>query len=169
LSKYDVLDKEIIFYLNQNARMPSARIARQLDVSERTVNHRIKRLVESGVIQPVAVVNPSSFGYTLAVDILCELEVGFQSQVIQAIYEIPQLCYMAVSTGDQDIILRAYFRDSGEMNDFITHQLHQIPGMRRTRTVLLPRILKDTHQWLPPDEVFSSEGGSEGEMTDRGR
>src|SRR3990172_6573948 len=101
LSRFDSLDKEIIFYLNRNARMPSAQIARQLGVSERTVNHRIKRLVDSGVIQPVAVANPNSFGYTLAVDILCELEVGYQSLVIQAILEIPEVSYMAISTGDQ--------------------------------------------------------------------
>lgn len=162
MSKFDHLDKEIIFYLNQNARQPSAQIARQLGVSERTVNHRIKRLVDRGVILPVAVVNPESFDYLLTVDILCELEVGSQSQVIQAILDIPQVCYMAVSTGDQDIILRAFFRDSEEMNDFITHQLHRIPGMRRTRTILLPRILKDTHQWLPPEEAFASGGATRG-------
>jgi Lrp/AsnC family transcriptional regulator for asnA, asnC and gidA len=169
LPKYDALDQEIIFYLNQNARLPSAQIARQLGISERTVNHRIKRLVDSGVIQPVAVVNPHSFGYSLAVDILCELEVGSQDQVIQAILAIPQVSYMAVSTGDQDIILRAFFRDSQEMNDFITHQLHQIPGMRRTRTVLLPRTLKDTHQWLPPADAFASGGSPQGGTNDRGR
>ena len=158
MSKYDSHDREIIFYLNQNARMSSAHIARQLGISERTVNHRIKRLVDSGVIQPVAVVNPASFGYTLTVDILCELEIGYQEPVIQALQEIPQVSYMAVSTGDQDIVLRAYFRNSGEMNDFITHQLHQIPGMRRTRSVLLPSILKENHQWLPPAEAFNFHG-----------
>jgi Lrp/AsnC family transcriptional regulator for asnA, asnC and gidA len=168
LSKIDTLDKEIIFYLNHNARMPSAQIARQLGISERTVNHRIKRLIDNDVIQPVAVVNPDFFSYTLAVDILCELEVGFQNQVTQALLEMPQVSSLAVSTGDQDIILRAYFRNSGEMNDFITHQLHQILGMHRTRTVLLPGILKQTHQWLPPDEAISSEGNSRG-TNDRGR
>jgi DNA-binding Lrp family transcriptional regulator len=71
-----------------------------------------------------------------------------------ALQQMPNITYVALSTGDQDISLQAIFKDSNEMNDFITHELHQVPGMRRTRTVLIPRILKDTHQWLPLDSDF---------------
>jgi DNA-binding Lrp family transcriptional regulator len=106
------------------------------------------------VIQPVAVVNPAAFGYTLAVDIFCELEMGYQQSVVEAILSFPQVSYLAISTGDQDISLQAIFKDSEEMHEFITRQLHHVPGIRRTRTVLIPRILKDTYQWLPPDDVM---------------
>jgi Lrp/AsnC family transcriptional regulator for asnA, asnC and gidA len=134
--------------------MPSAQLARQLGVSERTVHHRLQRLIRANVIQPVAVVNPASFGYTLAVDIFCELEMGDQAEAIQAILSFPQVSYLAISTGDQDISLQAFFKDSQDMHEFIANHLHQVPGIRRTRTVLIPRILKDTYQWLPPDEDF---------------
>jgi hypothetical protein len=33
--------------------------------------------------------------------------------------------------------------------------LYLIPGIRRTRTILVPRILKDTYQWFPPPEAFN--------------
>ena len=36
------------------------------------------------------------------------------------------------------------------IHDFLTHKLHRIPGMHRTRTVLVPRIIKSISQWLPP-------------------
>jgi DNA-binding Lrp family transcriptional regulator len=155
LSKIDPLDKTIITLLNKNARMPSAHIARELGVSERTVNNRIQRLIATRVIQPIAVVNPTAFGFTLTVDIFCELEVGLENLAIEAILSMPEVSYIAVSTGDQDISLQAFFRDSEAMHEFITHKLHQVPGMRRTRTILLPRIIKDTYQWLPPDEAIS--------------
>jgi len=154
MAKYDHLDQDILKLLNQNARISSAQIARQLGESARTVHNRIQRLIDLGAVQFVSVVNPFSFGYSLAVDIFCELEVGFQEQALQTIQEMPNITYVAISTGDQDISLQAIFKDSAEMHDFITHKLHQVPGMRRTRTVLIPRILKDNYQWLPPDSDF---------------
>lgn len=152
MSKLDWLDKAIITILNQDARLPSAQIAKRLGVSERTAHNRVQRLIRTGVIKPVAVVNPAAFGFTMAVDIFCELEVGYQERAVEAILSFPQVSYLAISTGDQDISLQAMFRDSEEMHAFITKQLHQIPGLRHTRTVLIPRILKDTYQWLPPDD-----------------
>jgi len=157
MAKYDHLDQDILKLLNQNARISSAQIARQLGESARTVHNRIQRLIDLGAVQFVSVVNPFSFGYSLAVDIFCELEVGFQEQALQAIQDMPNITYVAISTGDQDISLQAIFKDSAEMHDFITHKLHQVPGMRRTRTVLIPRILKDNYQWLPPDSDFQQD------------
>jgi Lrp/AsnC family transcriptional regulator for asnA, asnC and gidA len=154
----DPLDRAILIYLNQDARLPSAQIARQLGESPRTIQHRIQRLVDSGVIQPVGVINPAAFGYTLAVDIFCELEVGFQDQVLQALQQMPNITYIAITTGDQDISLQAIFKNSAEMHDFIAHKLHQVPGMRRTRIVLIPSILKDTYQWLPADDDYKHTG-----------
>jgi Lrp/AsnC family transcriptional regulator for asnA, asnC and gidA len=154
LSKFDRLDKGIITHLNRDARLSSARLARILGVSERTVHNRIKRLTAANVIQTVAVINPAAFGYTMTVLVFCDIEVGYQDQAAEAILKLPEVDYLAISTGDQDLSLRARFRDSEQMQEFITQKLHQIPGMRRTRTALIPRILKDTHQWLPPDQAF---------------
>lgn len=161
MSKLDGLDKDIISFLNRDARTPSAHIARELGISERTVHNRIRRLIELDIIQPIAVVNPAAFGYTLAVDIFCELEVGYQEQAIKAILDMPEVSYLALSTGDQDISLQALFKDGDELQAFITRKLHQVPGMRRTRAVLIPRILKDTYQWLPPgNSTDNSMGGA---------
>jgi Lrp/AsnC family transcriptional regulator for asnA, asnC and gidA len=155
LSKFDSLDRTILTLLNQNARLSSASVARHAGVSQRTVNNRIKRLIESNAIQPTAIANPAVFGYPLAIDIFCELEVGHQDQVIQALLELPEISYIAISTGDQDLSLQALFKDSEAMHEFITNKLHQIPGMRRTRAVLIPRIIKESSRWLPPEDPFN--------------
>jgi Lrp/AsnC family transcriptional regulator for asnA, asnC and gidA len=165
LSKFDSLDLSILTHLNQNARLSSAAIARQTGVSERTIKNRIKRLIESNAILPTAVIDPVAFGYTLAIDIFYEIEVGHQEQAIQALLKLPEISYIAISTGDHDLSLQALFKDSEAMHDFITHKLHQVPGMRRTRTVLIPRIIKDSSRWLPPADAFqqpdeSSHSGS---------
>jgi Lrp/AsnC family transcriptional regulator, regulator for asnA, asnC and gidA len=155
LAKLTRLDQAIIQRLNQNARLTSSEIARALQVAERTVRHRMNRLITAGVINPVAVVNPAAFGYTLVVDIFCEVDVAAQIEITEAIAALPEVSYLAYFTGDQDISFQALFKNSEEMHYFITNRLHQIPGIRRTRTVLVPRIVKDTYQWLPPDEEFT--------------
>jgi len=159
LPRLDRIDQLILQALSVDARLSSSQISRKIGVAERTVHNRIRRLIEQDVFRPVAVINPAAFGYTLAVDIFCELEVGYQSQALAAIEAMPEITYIAISTGDQDLSLQALFKDSSEMQEFITHKLHQVPGMRRTRTVLIPSIIKDTYQWLPPAEAFSSVNG----------
>ena len=148
------LDRQLITHLNQNARLSSAELARALNTSERTVRHRIQRLIAENVLKPVAVVNPRAFGYNLVVDIFCELEVDARQKVVEAIRAMPEVSYIAFSTGDQDISFQAFFKDSDEVHQFITGKLYSIPGIRRTRTVLVPQIVRDSYQWLPPEESF---------------
>lgn len=153
--KLTSLDRRIIEVLNRDARMPSARISRELGVAQRTVRNRIDRLIEEGIIQAVAVVRPAAFGYDLVVDIFCEIEVAQLEGIVQALDAMPEISYIARSIGDQDISIQALFKNSSEMHAFITDRLQQVPGIRRTRTVLVPRIIKDTYQWLPSPEDFA--------------
>ncbi len=154
----DRIDRQIMQILNQDARTASSEIARQVGIPERTVHNRIHRLQDGGYMQAVAVVNPKAFGYTLAVDIFCEIELGQMAQATETLAAMPEISYIAISTGDQDLSIQALFKDIEEMQEFITGKLHQVPGMRRTRTVLIPRIVKDTYHWLPPEEYFASSG-----------
>ncbi|HLF90696.1 MAG TPA: Lrp/AsnC family transcriptional regulator [Anaerolineales bacterium] len=154
MPKLTDLDRQLIRRLNQNARISSAELAREFGTSERTVRHRIQRLINEGILKPVAVVNPAMFGYTLVVDIFCEVEVSERERVVKALQKMPEVSYMAFSTGDQDISFQALFKNSEDMHKFITQRIYSIPGIRRTRTVLVPLIVKDTYQWLPPEDGF---------------
>jgi Lrp/AsnC family transcriptional regulator for asnA, asnC and gidA len=154
LAHLDDTDQAIIKVLNENARAPSAQIARELNLSDRTVRNRINRLIKRKIIKPIAVVNPSAFGFLLAVDIFCELEMGSQEEAIEAISHMEEVSYLAYSTGEADISIQAIFKNSEEMHEFITLKLHRVPGIRRTRTVLVPRIVKETYEWVPPDHSF---------------
>ena len=151
----DRIDYHILQILNQDANVSNAEIARQVRVPERTVHHRIRRLLEGGYMRMIAVVNPKAFGYSLAVDILCEVALDQMMAATEALMKMPEVSYVALSTGDEDLSLQALFKDIDEMQAFITGKLHQVPGMRRTRTVLIPRIVKDTYHWIPPEEHFA--------------
>jgi Lrp/AsnC family transcriptional regulator for asnA, asnC and gidA len=150
---FDKLDQCIIRLLQKNGRAKSAVLARELGVSDRTVRNRIKRLVEQGAILPTVVVNHRSFGYHTAVDIFCEVDMSRMAEVGHALLQLPEVNYIAFSTGDQDFSVQALLESSDAVYDFV-QKLVSIPGVRRTRTVLVPRILKDAYQWMPPDSDF---------------
>jgi Lrp/AsnC family transcriptional regulator for asnA, asnC and gidA len=151
------LDQEIIRLLNQDARLSSSSISRHTGASERTVRHRMSRLLSEGVLRPVAIVDPRAFGYTMAVDIFCQVDMAQRDQVLRCLCSLPEVYSIAFSTGEADINLQALFRGSAEMHDFITNRLYQIPGILRTRVELAPTVVKSSYQWLPPADVFPSE------------
>ena len=71
----DKFDWQIISLLNEDGRTPSAEIARKLgNVSARTVTNRINALIEHGIINIRAVVNPEEVGYRVMADVFIEVE-----------------------------------------------------------------------------------------------
>jgi len=156
--KLDRFDWKIIALLNEDGRMPSAEIARKLgNVSARTVTNRINALTEHGIINIRAVVNPQLVGYGVLADVFVEVEPGRVREVAQQAAEFPQISYVACATGESDVSISLRARSIEELFDFITEKLGKIPGVRRTRTYLLPLKIKDLDTWLPPNVLDDHE------------
>jgi Lrp/AsnC family transcriptional regulator for asnA, asnC and gidA len=157
-SVFDLLDRRIIRLLQGDGRISSAEIARQLHISERTVRNRIHRLVDNGAIRPTVIVNHKLFGYQVFIDVFCEVDINRMDEIGQVIARLPEVNYVAYSTGDQDISVQVLLESSDSVYDII-QKLASIPGVRRTKTVLLTRIIKDTYQWIPPEDDFEDYDG----------
>lgn len=149
----DTLDRKIICLLQQDGRMSSSEIARQLNVPVRTVRHRVDRMVERKDIFPTVIVNRQNFGYRMAVDIFCQVEINKMEQVAVVLKDFHEINYIAYSFGDQDISIQALLEDTDQAFDFV-QKLADIPEVQRTKTVLVPRIVKNTYEWIPPETDF---------------
>jgi len=157
--KPDRTDWEIIALLNEDGRMSSTEIARRLgNVSGRTVNNRIKLLIEQGIINISAVIEPSKVGYDVLADVLIDVEPGRVREVAHRVAEYPQISYVACATGESDVSITLRVRDNQELFDFITEKLGKIPGIRRTQTYILPLKIKSNETWLPPNVLDVGEG-----------
>lgn len=160
--KPDSFDWKIIALLNEDGRMPSAEIARRLgNVSARTVTNRINSLNEHGIINIRAVVNPQLVGYGVLADVFLEVEPGRVREVAQQAAEYPESSYVACATGESDVSISLRARSIEELFDFVTEKLGKIPGVRRTRTYLLPLKIKDLDTWLPPDALDDRDANEE--------
>ena len=149
--KADSLDRAIVDLLIQDGRMSCTEIARRIGhVSERSVRYRIDRMVKQGVIRVSAVVSPKAVGFPITADVFIEVEPGRIMDAARRLMEFETVSYVACSTGETDVSIQIVARNNDELYDFVTQVIAQVPGVRKTTTVLLPVVLKDVYQWSIP-------------------
>ncbi len=125
-------------------RLPVAQVA------QRGLSAGIDRLVENGVIKVCAVVDPGTVGYPITADVWIEVEPGQAMSVAQHLTQYEQITYVACSTGDRDISVQVVALSVEQLYRFSTEVLGNVPGVRKTTTLIVPRILKDVYDWDIP-------------------
>lgn len=143
--RVDDLDRRIIAQLQPDGRLPFSEVAQRLSVSEGTVRQRYHRLVDSGVLQVVAVADPFRIGFStmamIGINIAIDGDRGIDS-IAAEIAAHPEVSYAVMSTGSFDLIVEAITPNHAEFVRFLTEKLHPIPGVRRTETFMLLRVYK---------------------------
>lgn len=144
-ARIDTLDRRIIALLQPDGRRPFSDIASELGVSEGTVRQRYQRLVSTGVLQVVGVADPFKIGFnTMAmIGVNCSIDGDDDIHAIaQEIAAFPAVSYAVMSTGAFDLLIEVIAENNEEFVRFLTEQLHQVRGVRRTETFMLLRVYK---------------------------
>jgi len=152
----DEVDRAIVALLQTDGRMSCSKIARSLGcVTARTVSNRIRRLTKTGIIRVSAVPNPRVLGYAIAADIAITVAPGNGKvrQVAEAIRELPEVSYVAITAGDRDVNIQVNAIGVPHLQRFITETLQGIEGVQRTTTGLLTEVLEDIYEWKIPEEL----------------
>ena len=151
----DETDAAIVELLQEDGRMSAVEIASHLEgVTPRVVRHRIKKLVREGIISITAVVEPKVLGYAVKADIMIEARLGEILAIARRLAELELVTYVALATGESDISIQVVARSAEDLYDMVQGPVHEMPGVTRTRTYLLPRQLKFTYDWKVPREVY---------------
>ena len=158
----DRIDAMIIDLLQQDGRMSAVDIASKIEgVSPRVVRYRIERLVQEGIVSITAVVHPKALGYTVMADVLIEAESGGILDIVHYLAGLDHVTYASAATGDRDISIQVVVRSVDELYEFVLTEVQEIPGVRRTRTYLLPLALKFTYNWKVPGEMYCETGNED--------
>jgi Lrp/AsnC family transcriptional regulator for asnA, asnC and gidA len=154
-SQLDELDREIIRLLQYDGRMPFTQIASEVDISEGTVRRRVSRLLESGIMQIVAIVEPQFLGWGAAGMIGVSIQAGQIDAVANKIAQFPEVSYLFMASGEFDLFVEAYCRDREHFITFLNQKLHHIPGVQHTRTFMILKMYKLSYRWgeaeAPPE------------------
>ena len=130
----DELDRKIIQLLQRDGRASNARIAREVGVSEGTVRRRLKRLVQDGVINIIAVPNMEKMGYGTAALVGLRADPGRVDQVADQVAQLDEVHYVAITTGAFDIFAWVAVISAEELGVFLRSKVGVIPGVNRTET-----------------------------------
>lgn len=153
-SPFDKLDYKILKELKKDARKPASEIARLVSANERTVRNRIDRLVETDAIRLTAVVDPTFFGYPISIDVFLEISENHEKEIIDRLLSMTEISYLANGAGTNEISVEARLKDSKQVGKFLRNVLPEIPGVKVKGYTLVPGILRNIDEWMPPPQAF---------------
>jgi Lrp/AsnC family transcriptional regulator for asnA, asnC and gidA len=163
--KLDAIDAAIIDLLQQDARMSASDIARRVPgATPRIVRYRTERLLQEGIISFTTVVHPKPLGYTVMADVLIEAEPGTLLDIVHHLATADRVTYASAAMGDRDISIQVVARSVDELYEFVLNYVQKVPGIRQTRTYLLPFAVKFTYNWKLPRECYSQAGDEDCEQ-----
>ena len=141
----DEKDKKILEILEENSNLSTHKISKKTLIPVTTVNNRIKKLKELGVIKKYTVdIDKKKLGFNLSTYIFVTVSLdelkkeGMKMKdLIGMIKKNPLIESVENVTGDVDIIIKMCIPDIDKLNDYVVNTLSYYKGVEKTRTALI--------------------------------
>jgi Lrp/AsnC family transcriptional regulator for asnA, asnC and gidA len=145
-SPLDDLSRRLIEALQQDGRRSYAALAQEVGLSEAAVRQRVKRLLDDGVMQIVAVTDPMTVGFSRQAMVGIKAE-GDVRDVARRLSELPELDYVVLCAGEFDILVELVCEDDEHLLRLLDESVRKIAGVRETETFVYLRLEKQTYSW----------------------
>ena len=145
----DDLDLLILNALQEDGRTPFTQFAKKVGVAESTIRSRYASLVERGIVQTIAVIDPFSVGYNSPALIGISTESGAINSVAHTLEQMPEVSYLVLTLGGYDLMVEVFCRNREHLTDLISNQIQSIQGIRSTETLVIGKIFKLSFFWQP--------------------
>lgn len=143
----DAIDRKILQFLIQNARMPFLEIARECGISGAAIHQRVKKLDDAGVILGSRLeVSPPSLGFDICAIIGIKIsDPTVNLETVKRLQEIPEITECHYITGKYNILIKVYCQNNEHLMNTIFEGILSIPW------------ISDTETFISLSEVFSRE------------
>ncbi len=142
----DDVSKHIIEQRQEDGRRPYAAIGKAVGLSEAAVRQRVQRLLDSGLMQIVAVTDPLRLGFPRQAMIGINVT-GDVQEVADRVAELPEIEYVVITAGSFDLLAEVVCRDDDQLLDVLNHQIRQIDKVTRTESFVYLKLRKQTYAW----------------------
>jgi Lrp/AsnC family transcriptional regulator for asnA, asnC and gidA len=146
LEKIDDTSKAIIEQLQLDGRMAYSSVGKAVGLSEAAVRQRVQKLVDSGVMQIVAVTDPMQIGFARQAMIGISAA-GDVEAVAQRLAAIDEVDYIVITAGSLDLLVEVVVEDDEHLLRLVNGQIRTIEGVIRTETFLYLKLIKQTYNW----------------------
>ena len=136
----DSLDARLIEELRENPRVGLLEISRRLKVARGTVQARLSKLEQRGVITGYGPeVEPAAMGYPIVALMLLDLAQGRLEEAAEALDAVPEVLEADGVSGPHDIIARVVARDTEHLQEIVNRLLASPAIERSTSHIVLSR------------------------------
>lgn len=142
----DDTSRAIIEQLQADGRRAYATIGKAVGLSEAAVRQRVQKLVENGVVQIVAVTDPTQVGFARQAMIAIKVD-GDVELVASALAAIDEVDYLIVTAGSVDILAEVVATDDEHLLQLLNARIRTIPGVMSTETFMYLRLAKQIYNW----------------------
>lgn len=146
MSLPDAQDKAIIAELQRDGRAPYSTIAETVGLSETAVRNRVKRLTDSGVVQIVAVTDPTQLGFARQAMIGIRAS-GALEPVAEALAALPEVDYVVITAGTYDVLVEVVCESDAHLLELVSRRIRAIEGVRDTDTLLYLKLQQQSYAW----------------------
>jgi len=141
--KLDEADRRLLALLREDARRPTAELARRLGVARTTVVERMKRLERNGIVAGYTARLASRVqGRMLRVHVLLSVDPKKGEAVVAALRDIPQVRGVWAISGAFDSLVFVE-GDSTEEIDRVLDAIGNLPGVGKTQSSLVLSVKFD--------------------------
>ena len=140
----DEIDKNILRILQNNARTSYREIQDELGISIGTIHNRISKLKDRSIIEGYTLkLNNEKLGYKLSFLIRINCDGKFTEEILNEIAQIPEVCSVFHTTGEQSAALICRFKESEDVHNFI-RELNKKEYITRTNSNMILKEYKNS-------------------------
>lgn len=142
----DEVSKSIIEQLQEDGRRSYAAIGKAIGLSEAAVRQRVQRLVDTGVVQIVAVTDPLQVGFNRQAMVGLRAD-GDLAALADSLAALPEVDYVVITAGSFDVLVEIVCEDDEHLLRVINQSIRPLPGVRETETFVYLRLRKQLYNW----------------------
>ena len=138
----DDLDFAILSFLQKDGRMSFTVIAKKLKVSIGTVRTRFNKMIEDGTVNIIGRIDPGKIGFHCYAHIAVYVRpASLKEKIAQKISKMPEVSFLAGTSGDYDLEVDVMCRDNEHLVSFI-NGLSKLEGVHQTKTTVYFKVYK---------------------------
>lgn len=139
----DDLDLKIAETLLKDGRKSFTEIADELHVSVGTVRNRYNYLVDENILTIVGRVNPEKIGFHTYAQVYVKVRPSEKvMSVAKQLEKIPELSFLAMISGSNDLELNLMCRDHDHLLDVMSKKVLNISGVSETSVNVYFKVFK---------------------------
>jgi DNA-binding Lrp family transcriptional regulator len=139
-SQIDDLDARLIALMTEEPRIGLLEVSRRLGVARGTVQARLNKLIDRGVITGFGPqLDPARMGYGVLAFVFLEIAQGRLAEAVALLETVPEVIEAHGTSGPLDLLCRVVARDNEHLQDVLNLILSNAAVRRSTSHIALSR------------------------------